>query len=98
MVKKAIVIVVVIIATLMVVTGVLKIQSYLIGIYTSIDVTVGEVQDMQRVWRGYEAWLKSREDNEALNWEREKVKHEIKVLNAVEPFIQALDRANQIGK
>ena len=110
--------VLVVVSLLMLWTSLLKVQSYVIGIYTQVNVHTGEIQDMQRVWREYAEWLGTQDQpcpnpggsgtvvevcrwidiTEWLNWEREKAKHEIKILNVLEPLVQALDRANQIGR
>lgn len=87
-----------ILVLILVVMGYLKIQSYVIGIYTSIDLSAPEVQDMQRFYREFHKDIDTMTWEEFRAKEKERLLYEIKALNTLEPFIQALDNGNQIGE
>lgn len=78
-------------------SGYLKIQSYVIGVYTKLNVSQAEVRDAQRFWREYLARYDDLTDYQRRELEKRKIEYEIKFLNALEPFVEALEDANQVG-
>jgi len=88
-----------VIILVMLFSGYMKIQAYVIGIYTEIEIDVSEVRDMQNYYRLYLSKIDGLKDFEEFKtYEKDRVKYEIKVLNSIEPFLMALDRANQTRK
>lgn len=79
-------------------SGYLKIQSYVIGIYTKINVSQADIHDMQRFWREYLSRYDGLTTYQRLELDKRRLEYEIKLLNAAEPFIAALEDANQIGE
>lgn len=82
----------------LIVSGYLKIQSYVIGVYTKLNVEQAEVRDAQRFWRDYLARYDTLTDYQRREIEKRKIEYEIKFLNALEPFVAALEDANQVGE
>lgn len=96
--KKAIIAILVILwLGVFLVSGYLKIQSYIIGIYTKIDISQAEVRDMQRFFREFEAKYDSMDEKTRHEYEKARIGYEIKALNALEPFVGAIEEGNQIG-
>lgn len=78
--------------------GYLKVQSYVIGVYTGLGVSQAEVRDMQRFWRAYLNTYDAMTDYQRMEMDKERLRYELKVLNALEPFVAGLEDANQIGE
>jgi len=81
---------------LMLWSGYLNVQSYLIGIYTKLDVHAADIRDMTKYYEQYYGRIEGlRNFEDFKSYEKDRVRYEIKVLKSIEPFIEALDRAKQ---
>lgn len=77
--------------------GLMRIHSVIIGLYTKINVSQSEVRDMQMFWREYRSKFDSLSYKDRERFDKLRLDYEIKVLNALEPFVSALDDNNQMG-
>lgn len=77
--------------------GLLKVESYIIGIYTEITVSQADVIDYRRF---LETYLERYDDLPAsarADFEKERLWREIRALNSLEPFVARLENAEQLN-
>lgn len=85
------------VACIVAVMGMLKASAYVIGIYTKFDMSLVQIQGMQAFFREYEKNFDTMDEKTRREHEKKRLFYEIKLLNAAEPFVRALEDANQIG-
>ena len=77
-------------------SGFMKTQSYLIGIYTKVSISQADIVDAKRFFTEYLEKYDRLDYYERREMEKLRIEYEIKFLNALEPFVAALEDANQL--
>lgn len=78
-------------------SGFLKVQAHVIGIYSGIDISAKEIEEMKLQILTTRDRLDSMTFEQFKFYQRDFLDNQVKVLNVAEKFVRALDKANQLG-
>jgi len=76
-------------------SALLTFHSAIIGLYKNLHMNTWQVQQMQHFYREFEKDIDSMDFQAFKEREKKKLWFEVQALNALEPFVQALDKAQQ---
>lgn len=83
---------------LMVQTALLKVQSYVIGLYSGIDVSVHQVESMERHIAEVYDQIDKMDFERFKFYEKRKLHLELEMVKRVKHLVEVLEDANQIGQ